>query len=86
LVAEVIVAGKELAMVTQYPYRKRRQEIISQEYLSTTQAADFLGVSRRYIEQAAARGELKRNFFSKRLVRISKAELRRYAEEHLCSK
>ena len=61
------------------PYRPRQKQSVSQELLDLDQAADFLGVSRRFVEMEIARGRLKKIMLSSRIARISRDELKRYA-------
>lgn len=62
------------------PYRPRKKDLVSQELLDLNQAADYLGVSRRFIELEIERGRLAKIMLSSRLARISRDELKRYAE------
>jgi excisionase family DNA binding protein len=61
------------------PYRPRKKDSVSQELLDLDQAANVLGVSRRFVEMEIARGRLKKIMLSSRIVRISRDELKRYA-------
>jgi excisionase family DNA binding protein len=61
------------------PYRPRKKDSVSQELLDLDQAADFLGVSRRFVEMEVSRGRLRKIMLSSRLARISRDELKRYA-------
>jgi len=65
---------------TSRPYRRAKKELVSQELLDLDQAADFLGTSRRFVEMEITRGRLKKIRLSSRLTRISRDELKRYAE------
>jgi len=62
------------------PYRPRKKDVVSQELLDLNQAADSMGVSRRFIELEIERGRLRKILLSPRIARISKRELERYAE------
>ena len=62
------------------PYRPRKKDSVSQELLDLSQAADWLGVSRRFIELEIERGRLHKVLLSSRIARISKRELERYTE------
>ena len=62
------------------PYRPRKKDKVSQELLDLDQSADFLGTSRRFVEMEVQRGKLRKIMLSSRLARISREELKRYAE------
>jgi excisionase family DNA binding protein len=68
-----------MATHTTRPYRPRQKQSVSQELLDLDQAADVLGVSRRFVEMEIARGRLKKIMLSSRIARISRDELKRYA-------
>ena len=61
------------------PYRPRKKDAVSQQLYDLDQSADFLGVSRRFVEMEIARGRLKKIMLSSRIARISRDELKRYA-------
>jgi excisionase family DNA binding protein len=61
-----------------WSYRKRLKQSIQQELLDFDQAAEFLGVSRRFLEKEIKRGRLTHIALSSRVVRISRSELQRY--------
>jgi len=54
---------------------KNRQNLLSQEYLSLTNAAALLGISRPTIYKIITNGELKTIRVSERIVRVKKSDL-----------
>jgi excisionase family DNA binding protein len=60
------------------PYRARKQPEVPQHLLTLGQAADFLGVSLRFVELEIQRGKLRKTLLSARLARVSRDELERY--------
>jgi excisionase family DNA binding protein len=61
-------------------YRRRQKENVSQHLFDLDQAADWMGCSRRFVELEIARGKLAKIMLSRRMCRIAKSELERYAE------
>jgi excisionase family DNA binding protein len=61
-------------------YRRRQKEAVGQHLFDYDQAANWLGCSRRFVELEIERGKLAKIVLSRRMCRIAKSELERYAE------
>jgi excisionase family DNA binding protein len=61
-------------------YRRRQKDTINQHLFDLDQAANWLGCSRRFVELEIERGKLAKIMLSRRMCRIAKSELERYAE------
>jgi excisionase family DNA binding protein len=62
---------------------RNRQNLLSQEYLSLTNAAALLGISRPTIYKVIASGELKTIRISERVVRVKKSDLEKLQSKTL---
>jgi len=68
---------------TRYCSEQNRQNLLSQEYLSLTNAAALLGVSRPTIYKIIANGELPTIRVSERVVRVKKSDLEKLQSKTL---